>query len=242
MPLPSALAIVTTSGRMPACSNANHVPVRPRPHCTSSTMSSASRSSHRRRTPCRYSGDAGITPPSPCTASSSTAATRSSSAPSSASRSSNATWRKPRGQGLERLLLLGLAGRGERRERAAVEGAVRADHVVAVGTAVGLAVPAGELDRALVGLGARVGEEDAPVAAEQRVQPFRDDGAARRCNRGSTRAAACAPGRRSRRRPPGARGPSDVTASPDRKSRYSLPALSQSLVPSPRTNATGSRP
>ena len=62
-------------------------------------ISSASRSSHSSRTPCRYSVDAGFTPPSPCTGSSSTAATRSSIAAASASRSSNATWRKPSGNG-----------------------------------------------------------------------------------------------------------------------------------------------
>jgi hypothetical protein len=42
--------------------------------------------------------------------------------------------------------------------------------------AVELAVPAGELDRALVGLRARVGEEHATAAAEERVQPGRDLG------------------------------------------------------------------
>ncbi len=47
MPLPSALATVTMSGRMPACWKPNHSPVRPRPVCTSSTISSTPRSSHR---------------------------------------------------------------------------------------------------------------------------------------------------------------------------------------------------
>ena len=44
----------------------------------------------------------------------------------------------------------------------------------ALGPAVGLAVAAGELDRALVGLGAGVGEEHLAAAAEQRVEPRRD--------------------------------------------------------------------
>ncbi len=77
--------------------------------------------------------------PRPAPASSITAATRSSIAAASASRSSNATCRKPVGQRLERLLLLRLAGRGERGERAPVERAVRADHVEAVGAAVAAA-------------------------------------------------------------------------------------------------------
>ena len=73
--------------------------VRPRPVCTSSTMSSTPRSSHSRRTPPKYSAVAALTPPSPCTGSSSTAATLGSSAPASASRSSQATWRNPSGSG-----------------------------------------------------------------------------------------------------------------------------------------------
>ena len=48
-----------------------------------------------------------------------------------------------RRQRLERLLLLGLAGRRERAERAAVERVVRREHVEALGTAVGLAVAGG---------------------------------------------------------------------------------------------------
>ena len=57
-----------------------------------------------------------------------------------------------------------------------MERAVRADHVEAIGTAVLLAVAARELDRALVGLGAGVGEEHATAAAEQRVEPLGDPG------------------------------------------------------------------
>ena len=74
-------------------------------------------------------------------------------------------------QRLEHFLLLRLAGGGERSERAAVERAVGGEHVVALGTTVRLPVATGELDRALVRLGAGVGEEHAPVAAEQRVEP-----------------------------------------------------------------------
>ena len=52
-PLPSALAIVTTSGSMPACWKANQRPVRPSPVWISSTMSRIPRSVHSSRTPPR---------------------------------------------------------------------------------------------------------------------------------------------------------------------------------------------
>src|SRR5439155_20538511 len=39
-PPPSALPRITPSGRIPSCSKANQAPVRPRPDCTSSRMSS----------------------------------------------------------------------------------------------------------------------------------------------------------------------------------------------------------
>ena len=55
-----------------------------------------------------------------------------------------------------------------------MERAVRADHVVAFRPAVALAVAARQLDRALVGLGARVAEEHAAAAAEQGVEPGGD--------------------------------------------------------------------
>ena len=41
MPLPIALAIVTTSGLTSSCSNPNHRPVRPKPVWISSTIISA---------------------------------------------------------------------------------------------------------------------------------------------------------------------------------------------------------
>ena len=50
MPLPSALAMVTTSGSRPWAWKANQCPVRPRPVCTSSSISSALRSVQSDRT------------------------------------------------------------------------------------------------------------------------------------------------------------------------------------------------
>ena len=50
MPLPSALAIVTTSGSSPWAWKANQWPVRPRPVWTSSSISRALRSVHSDRT------------------------------------------------------------------------------------------------------------------------------------------------------------------------------------------------
>ena len=49
-PEPRPLASGITSGRMPAHWCANHLPVRPMPHCTSSSISSQPCASQRRRT------------------------------------------------------------------------------------------------------------------------------------------------------------------------------------------------
>ena len=70
------------------------------------------------------------------------------------------------GQRLERLVLGGLAGGVQRGERAAVERAVGADDDVAAPAAP----LAGQLDGALVGLGARVAEEDLAAPAQQPVE------------------------------------------------------------------------
>ena len=67
---------------------------------------------------------------------------------------------------LEGLVLLGLAGRVQRRQGAPVEGAVGAhDDVTAVPTP-----PTGHLDGRLVRLGAGVGEEDPAPAAQETVE------------------------------------------------------------------------
>ncbi len=53
IPLPSALAMVTTSGSMPRCWKPNHRPVRPSPVWISSTISRMFRSVHSWRRPTR---------------------------------------------------------------------------------------------------------------------------------------------------------------------------------------------
>ena len=160
--------------------------------------------------------------------------------------------RRPGGtrrQRLERLLLLRLAGGRERRERAPVERAVRGDDVEPVTATVALAVPPRQLDRALVGLGAGVAEEHAPPPP----------------SRASRRAATCglqlvvvevrdvqqrrAPGRRSRPRPPDARGratsPRAPTGSRDsacrRNRRAACPRRARTRPAAGRTSASRAR-
>ena len=69
------------------------------------------------------------------------------------------------GSGRKRVLLAGLAGEREGAHGPAVEAALGGDHVGPPGQ------PA-DLEGALVGLGARVAEEDLAVAAEVLEQPF----------------------------------------------------------------------
>ena len=213
-PLPSALAMVTTSGTTPRRWWANQAPHRPRPVCTSSTMKSTPRSSHSRRTPWKYAAVAGFTPPSPCTGSSRTAATDGASAASSSSRSSHVTWRKPSGQGLEGFVLGRLPGGVQGGEGAAVERAVGADHLVAAPAAEA----AGQLQRALVGLGTGVGEEHlaaqasvlGPAGLARRRGGGRGSGppaSPARCRTGWTRGGASAPARAGPRRPRGGCAP-----------------------------------
>jgi len=77
------------------------------------------------------------------------------------------------GQGLKSLVLLGLAGGVQRGQRAPVEGPVGADHHVSAAAAP----LAGQLQRTLVGLGPRVGEEHPPperlAVADQAVEDSR---------------------------------------------------------------------
>src|SRR2546427_587523 len=95
-PPASGFARVRMSGTTPACSYANSVPVRPRPHCTSSKMTATPRESHNSRRNPSHSGSIGRTPPSPCTGSTITAAVRDAdTAWSTAAQSSRGTMRMP---------------------------------------------------------------------------------------------------------------------------------------------------
>src|SRR5436309_3694929 len=76
-PPPSGFASVYISGTTPEGSAANSVPVRPRPHCTSSKINAVPVSLHRFRKKTRNSSATLRTPPSPCTGSMMTAAVRS---------------------------------------------------------------------------------------------------------------------------------------------------------------------
>src|SRR3989442_2364188 len=86
-PPASGFARVRMSGTTPACSYANSVPVRPRPHCTSSKMTATPRESHNSRRNPSHSASTGRTPPSPCTGSTMTAALRGADTARSTARS-----------------------------------------------------------------------------------------------------------------------------------------------------------
>ncbi len=138
------------------------------PVCTSSTTSSAPWASQAARAAWSVSSGTGLTPPSPCTTSTQTAQVSSSTARLSASGSS---WRHvgdPAAERLERRVLLGVAREQQRAEQAAVEAAEQADDLDLRGI-VRRAVTTGELDRALVGLGAGVAEEREAVGPAQRA-------------------------------------------------------------------------
>ena len=77
-PEPRPLASGITSGTMPAHWCANHLPVRPMPHCTSSKISCAPTSVQRARSAARNSRPMSKAPPTPCTGSTMTAAVSAS--------------------------------------------------------------------------------------------------------------------------------------------------------------------
>ena len=68
---------------------------------------------------------------------------------------------KPGHHGLKTLVVLGLTGGGDRRERAAMEaGCCREDHGLFDAAAL-MSVFAGQLDRGFIGFGSGIAEEDA---------------------------------------------------------------------------------
>ena len=162
MPLPIALASVTTSGAHAVVLEAEPPAGAAEPgldlvdhHQRAGLVADlADRRAGSRR-------GAGLTPPSPCTGSISTAATDGVDGLGDGVDVAPRDVVEALGHRLERLVLGRLAGRRERRQRAAVEAAERADDDVAAAAAV----LAGQLERALDGLGAGVGEEDLAVVA-----------------------------------------------------------------------------
>ena len=114
-PPPSALARHRMSGCTFSCSQANILPVRPMPVCTSSRIISAPNSSQSLRTAVKYPCGGRITPPSPWIGSRITAATSSPVFLHSlrtvrmASISPKGTWRKPGSSGINGLRKVDLA-------------------------------------------------------------------------------------------------------------------------------------
>mmetsp|Transcript_11759 Transcript_11759/g.27449 ORF Transcript_11759/g.27449 Transcript_11759/m.27449 type:complete len:631 (-) Transcript_11759:1616-3508(-) len=110
-PEPKPLARGITSGWMPAHWWANHLPVRPMPHCTSSSISNRSCASQTRRRACRNSMRAGLMPPSPWMVSRKTAVMLgcAAMAASTAAMSFSGTRTKPGTSGPKPAWILGLA-------------------------------------------------------------------------------------------------------------------------------------
>ena len=169
-PEPRPLASGITSGRMPAHWCANHLPVRPMPHCTSSSISSQPRSSQIRRASCRYSIVVGRMPPSPWITSRNTATTFGLRAGDVLERRDVVERHADEAfdQRAEAGLHLGVAGRRQRRDRAAVEGRLVDDDLGPLDALV-VAVLARDLERRLVGLEPGVAEEDVAQARRART-------------------------------------------------------------------------
>ncbi len=102
------LALLITSGAIPAHSCANSFPVRPMPHWTSSIARISPNSSQVARSSRRNRNDAGRTPPSPCTGSIMTPAVSGPIASRTAFMLPNGTWSKPSTAGPKPLRYFGL--------------------------------------------------------------------------------------------------------------------------------------
>ena len=137
------------------------------PVCTSSYSSSAPWRSHSSRASSSHARSIGHTPPSPWIGSTSTAQV---SGPTAARERVEVVARhvlEAGGHGLERLALGGRPAGRERRQRAAVKGALDAHDAVLGRPAARAPRAARELDRGLDRLGARVAEERAVLARER---------------------------------------------------------------------------
>ena len=178
--------MVTTSGATPKCWKPNHLPVRPKPVCTSSTMNSSPRSSHSRRTAWKYSAVGGVH------AALALHGFEQHGGDRRVERRLERVDVVPRhvaealGQRLERLVLLRLAGGVQRGERAPVERAVGAHDDVAAAAAE----LAGELDARTRWPRRRSCRRRPARRRRAAGRAWRPPRAAARCRRGSTRAAA----------------------------------------------------
>ena len=176
-------AQVIRSGRRSSRSDANIVPVRPKPVCTSSAISTTPKRSQKARSSATKAGGGTTNPPSPSTGSMITAArswgrTSVRSASSSGRRGPCAAIGVGEGQPVDvggvraEAGLVGqrLAGQGQRQQRAAVEAVLEAEHRAAPGVA------ARDLDRVLHRLGAGGQQQGALVerARHQAAQRLRD--------------------------------------------------------------------
>ena len=167
-PFASAFASVNTSGVTSTPWNANHVPVRPTPVCTSSNSSRAPRSSHSRRASAgtrRQRDHAAFAEHGLEQHRGRRVVDRRRQRVGVAGRDVD----EALGQRLERHVLLRMPGRGQRRERPAVERAVQRDDLHA---ALRGAPTARDLQRRLVRLRARVAQEHAAEPGQRR-QPVR---------------------------------------------------------------------
>ena len=224
---------------MPAHWWANHLPVRPMPHRTSSIIISQPRSSHRARSCCRYSTRMGFTPPSPWMVSKNTATTLG--LPSVAFDGLDVVQRhadETLDQRAKAAVDLGVAGGRHGGDGAAVEG-LFVHHDLGFGDALVHAVFACDLDGGLVGF-------QPELQKNTLVMPERSTSLAASCfpaaavvvvgvwmslvswscSAGTSLAWLC---------------PSVFTAMPPSASRYSLPFTSHTRQPWP-ASAIGTRP
>ena len=229
-PLPSALAIVDDVGPDAGVLEPEPPAGAPEPglHLVDDQQRFALVAQPRARA-ARYSARRGFTPPSPCTASSMTARDAVVDRGGERVEVVERDLPEPVGQRLERLLLLRLAGRRERRERAAVERAVRArSRGSGRGPPLRWPYRRASLIAHSFASAPELAKNTRPSAAEQRVERAPRAGVGRRCSRGSTRAAACAAWSAIASATSGCAWPSDVTASPPGSRDSALPSLSQS--------------